>query len=164
MDEPKKAVKQKKSKGRKKPDNCSYIIEVKDWKLTYSFGLNTIPKLLSGQYLESLHLKLNGCLQYPVKYASKEIKAAFVGDRSLPARIAESDEPEIKPRAVGSITLWGEQREFLGVLPFDTLGIIDSLLRTKQIKFLDLYGAVPSRGHAYIESIRFLETYAPDDQ
>ena len=54
-------------------------------------------------------------------------------------------------------------REFLGALPFDSLPVLGNLLETGRIKFVDLYGNMPSRGHADIRSIHFLKKYDPEE-
>jgi hypothetical protein len=159
MDEAKQKRKRKKSRRMKKPENCSYIIEIQEWNLKYSLSLNTVPNILSGMYLESLNLEINGVIRQPEKYAGKEMTSSFLGDRSIISCISEKENTEIKPNGIGSITLRGEQREFLGVLPFDAIPIIRSLLEAKQIQYLDFYGAVPKHGHAFIESIYFLISY-----
>ena len=88
----------------------------------------------------------------------------FLGDRSIISRIAEREEPEIKPNGVGSITLRGEQREFWGILPLDILPTIKSLLEAKEIQFIRFCGLVPKYGTAHIDSMYFLKTYSPDEQ
>ena len=67
-------------------------------------------------------------------------------------------DPELanwKPRCVGAITLRGEQREFIGSLPFDSLPFLSSLHEAGRIKFIDLYGKLPSYGSADIRSVRY---------
>ena len=51
----------------------SYVVEIRDWELTYSLGLNPNPKHFDGQYWESLHLIVKGLIQLPEKYATKDI-------------------------------------------------------------------------------------------
>lgn len=139
---------------------CSYLVEILDWELTYSFLLNPNPKIFPGQYSEHLYLEIKGSMRSPEKYAGDEINSTFIGDREIFPLKNESD---FRPRCVGAITLRGERRDFLGSLPFDSLPIITSLMETKQIRFFDLHGLIPKYGRAYINSIGFFREYNPDD-
>ena len=139
---------------------CSYVVEIKDWELTYSLGLNPNQKILSGQYMESLHLKIKGSIRLREKYSAKDMVSTFIGDREIFPMKNESD---FKPRCIGAITLRGERREFLGVLPFDSLPIINSLMETKQVQFLDLNSFTPRHGHADITWIHFFKNYDPSE-
>jgi hypothetical protein len=139
---------------------CSYIVEIKDWELTYSLGLNTNPKLFAGQYSEHLHLSIKGVFRLPEKYSDQEIASTFIGDREIFPLKNDSD---FKPKCVGALTLRGERREFIGALPFDSLPIVTTLMETKQIQFLDLYGQVPKHGHADVNWIHFFRKYNPNE-
>jgi hypothetical protein len=139
---------------------CSYVVEIQEWELTYSLGLNPNPKVFSGQYSESLHLKIKGSIRLPEKYSDREMVSTFIGDREIFPMKNDSD---FKPRCVGAITLRGERREFLGALPFDSLPIVESLMETRQIQFLDLYGLIPKHGHADIRWIHFFKNYDPSE-
>lgn len=150
----------RKKQRRTVDEYCSYVLDIQDWELTYSLGLNPNPKVFSGQYSESLHLRIKGFIRLPEKYSTKEIVATFIGDREMFPMKNESDS---KPRCIGALTLRGERREFLGVLPFDSLPTINSLMETKQIRFLDLYGLTPKHGHADITWVHFLRNYDPNE-
>jgi hypothetical protein len=62
---------------------CSYIVEIKDWELTYPHGLNSNPKLFPDQYSEHLELCIKGFFQMPEKYSAKEVTLTFIGDREI---------------------------------------------------------------------------------
>ena len=164
MEKPKQAGKRRKTRRRKRDERCSYVIEAQHWSMKYSLNLNDFPKFLSGTYLESLNLEIKGIIREPSKYADNQMDLTFLGDRSIISRIAEREEPETKPNGVGSITLRGEQRELLGILPLDILPIIKSLLEAKEIQFIRFYGLMPKYGTAHIDSMYFLTTYSSDEQ
>jgi len=107
-----------------------------------------------------LHLNIKGLFRLPEKYSSKEITSTFIGDREI---FPTQNESDFTPLCVGSITLRGEKREFLGALPFDSLPIISSLMETKQIRFVDFHGLIPKYGHADIRWIRFFKNFDPDE-
>ncbi len=163
MDDVKKTAKRRKRQRRKAEENCSYTIEITGWELSYSFSLNWNEKLSDGPYWESLHLETKGILRSPEKYASKEIRAVFIGDRRIPPDPRDPQLANWKPRCVGAVTLRGEQREFIGSLPFDSLPLLSSLHEAGKIKFIDLDGKAPSYGSADIRSIHFLQKYDPEE-
>ena len=138
---------------------CSYIVEIKDWEVTYSHGLNSTPKLFPGQYSEHLDLSIKGLFHLPEKYSAQEVTLTFIGDREIFPLKNESD---FRPRCVGALTLRGDRRDFLGKLPFDSLPIIASLMETKRIQFLDLNGLAPKYGNAYITWVHFFKNYDPN--
>jgi len=150
----------RKSHRRAVKEYCSYIVEIQDWELTYSLGLNPNPKLLSGQYTEALHLSLKGILRQPEKYSSKEITSTFIGDREI---FPTKNDSDFTPRCVGAITLRGEQRDFIGALPFDSLPIISSPMQSNQVQFVDFYGQTHKYGHADIRWIHFFKKYDPEE-
>jgi hypothetical protein len=163
MNANKEIPRRKKRRTRNAEEDCSYIVEITDWELAYSFSVNWNEKLIEGPYFETLNLEAKGLIQEPKKYASKELQLTFLGDRRKPPDPLDPELGNWKPRCVGTITLRGETREFLGSLPFDSVPIVGGLLETGRIKFLDLYGKTPSRGHADIRSIHFLRKYDPEE-
>ncbi len=78
---------------------CSFVIEIQDWELSYSLGLNPNPKVFSGQYSESLHLKIRGLIRMPEKFSAKEMIASFIGDREIFPMKNDSD---FKPKCIGA--------------------------------------------------------------
>jgi hypothetical protein len=160
MTEKERSAARRKRQRRTQDEYCSYIVEIKDWELTYSVGLNTNPKLFAGQYSEHLHLTIKGLFRLPEKYSNQEVVSTFIGDREIFPLKNDSD---FKPRCVGALTLRGERRDFLGALPFDSLPIINSLMETKRGKFLDLYGLRPKHGHADITWVNFFRKFDPKE-
>ena len=164
MEKPKQPGRRRKTRRRKKDERCSYVIEAQHWSMHYSLSLNDFPKFLSGTYLESLNLEITGTIREPSKYADNQVELKLLGDRSIISRIAEREEPETKPNGIGSITLRGEQREFLVILPIDVLPTIKSLLEAKEIRFIRFYGLMPKYGSANIDSMYLLKTYSVDEE
>jgi hypothetical protein len=158
------AKKRRRKRNKKKADGYrSYVFEITDWELSYSFSVNWNEKLIEGPCFESMSLEIKGLILLPEKHASRGIHASFLGDRRIPPDPRDSELSNWKPRCVGTITLRGETREFLGSLPFDSLPILIGLLETKRIKYVDLHGKAPSYGSAEIRSIHFLQKYNPEE-
>lgn len=162
MSNAKKPAKRKKAKS--KSEDVSYVVEIKNWEPSYFLGINIAPKIIQGPLIESLTLKIKGVMLKPVKYAGKEIELSFVSDRAIIAKLDEDATPTIKPIGIGSMTLRGECREYFGILPFDTIPIINQMLEARQIHFVDLSGEIPVRGHASIKHVNFLKIYEPEEE
>lgn len=76
----------------------SFIVEIKDWELRYSRGLNSNPKLFSGQYSEHLELFIKGNFHTPEKYSTQNVVLTFLGDREI---FPTKNESDFKPCASG---------------------------------------------------------------
>jgi hypothetical protein len=155
--------KRRKARNRKEDEYCTFIIEIKDWDLTYLFSLNDYDKYASNPYNEYLNLEIKGIIREPAKYVDKEMKAVFLGRRDMIIKVQDKSCSNFKPLCVGSFTLRGDCREYLGSLPFDTLPTIASLLETKQVKFMDLHGPKPHYCRAQIRCVSFFRNYNPDE-
>jgi hypothetical protein len=107
-----------------------------------------------------MHIK--GLLREPKKFGGKEIEAIFIGQRSLIPEVNNRASTD-KPKCVGSITMRGEFRQFIGDLPFDSLPMIASRLENKQLRYIQLHGPSPYRGTALTTEIRFFKDYDPED-
>ena len=164
MPETKGRPKLRKAKHRVKKEYCTFIVEIKDWEMTYLFSLDRGNMFSEGPYMEFPHLEIKGVIRQPEKYAGKEMSATFMGDREMFPRISDRSHPERKPLGVGSLTLRGENRQYLGSLPHDSLPTIVNLLEYKRIQFFHLHGLIPHRGHTLISSVRFFRNYNPEDK
>jgi len=107
-------------------------------------------------------MHLRGLLREPKKLGGKELDITIIGDRSLVPEIKKSSPPD-KPNRVGTVTMRGESRSFIGSLPFDSLPIIACLLESKRVQYLQLHGRSPFRGNAATSSLHFFRDYDPED-
>ena len=156
-----------KTRGKKnKPgrEYTAYCIEIKDWGTPYSLYLNTDKKFWGGPYWEHVELKIRGDFIYPDKFAGKSVEVFFLGDRQKTQMLnAPAKYDDYKPLCLGSFTLRGEKREYLGSLPIDSFPTIIGSLAANKYKFLIFYGYKPRYGSAEIFSIHFYEKFAKED-
>ena len=153
-----------KKKHIKKPieEYATFIVEVIDWELPYSFSLNHNDKHFPSPYSEYLHLHVNGILREPKKHGGKAIDLTFIGDRSIVPEINNRSSIN-KPNRVGTIIMRGDNRHFIGSLPFDSLQVIAPMLESKRLRFIQLHGLSPYRSHAATRSIHFFKDYDPEE-
>lgn len=158
----KKHTKKKVLPRRPKEEYTTFVVEVLDWELPYSFSLSHNDKFSPGPYLEHLHLQITGVIREPQKHGGKEIELTFIGDRSIIPEI-NNRSSDYKPNRVGTIVMRGEYRRYLGSLPIDSLPVIAPMLESKRLKFLELHGLSLFRGESSTRSIRFFKDYDPEE-
>ena len=147
---------------RPKEEYTTFIVEVIDWELPYSFSLNHNDKYFPGPYSEHLHLEITGVIREPQKHGGIVIDLTFIGDRRIVPEI-NNPSSDYKPNRVGTITMRGEHRSFIGSLPIDSLPVIVPMLESKRLKFLELHGLSLFRGEAATRSIRIFKDYEPEE-
>ncbi|MHB8057414.1 MAG: hypothetical protein ACYDHC_05915 [Desulfuromonadaceae bacterium] len=147
---------------RPKVDYCTFVVEIFDWELPYSFSIHHDSKHYPSPYSEHLHLQVQGVIREPKMHGGKEIDLTFIGDRSIVPEINNLSS-DSKPNRVGTINMRGEYRRFIGSIPFDSLLVIAPMLESKRLRFLELHGSILYRGEAATRSIRFFKDYDPEE-
>jgi len=156
-----------KTRGKKnKPgrEYTAYCIEIKDWGTPYSLYLNKDSKKFHiGPYWEYIELKIKGSFIHPKKYAGKEVEIRFLGNRQMNEMLNDPGKyDDSKPLCIGSLTLRGERREYLGSLPMDTYPLIAETLAANKYKYLIFHGYTLRYGSAEIFSVHFYEEFDED--
>lgn len=143
---------------------CSYLIEIESWEMPYSLSIGKIGRLNEGPLWEHASIKIIGNFIYPQKLVGKEVQAYIIGDRQYTQVLLNPNNfQDYEPLGIGSLTVWGENREYLGSLPLDVFSQIATLLDVGGYRYLDLHGHVLYRGKAKITSLRFEKTFDPDN-
>ncbi len=155
-------------KARKKPrrkkattEHCSFAIEVKDWRPSYSVRLEE-GRHVSPSYQHSLHLDIKGVVVEPAKYAGQEMEATFVGDQDM-LELPKPGMTEWKPLGVATLTWRGKERSLIAGLPFECMHTVLSMLEAKRFKYVYLWGTGLHRGSSSIKSVHFVKEYDPED-
>lgn len=151
-------------KKQTKDELCTYCVEVINWEMPYSFSVNFNKKLIEGPFWEHINLKIEGKLVYPEKFTDKNIQILILGDRRLSQVVQKpKDYHRYEPNSVGMLTLRGENREFLGSIPFDVLNGISIQLQSGKIKYLILNGSRLYQGKTEIRHMRFSKDFGSED-
>lgn len=158
----KKQTKKKVLTRRPQEEYTTFIVEVEDWELPYSFSLNHDDRHFPSPYTEHLHLQVQGVIREPKKHGGKKIELTFIGERSIVPEI-NNRSSDNKPNRVGTIIMRGDNRHFIGSLPFDSLQVIAPMLESKRLRFIQLHGLSPYRSHAATRSIHFFKDYDPEE-
>jgi hypothetical protein len=153
----------RRTKGKKpaKREECTYVIEIDDWSLSYSFSLDRHGKMSAGPYWEHTSLEMKGTFVHP-ETLSKPIQVIILGDREKISALEMPQEYRYEPKAVGGLTVRGKESEFLGSVPFDAIHSICQLLQARKLKYLVLSGQMLYRGSSDIFSVCFQEHFGPE--
>jgi hypothetical protein len=142
----------------------TYCIEIKEWSVPYSLHLNEHKKFRDGPCWEYVELKIQGNFIYPGKFAGKNVESRFLSDRLKTKMLYKPDKyDDYKPLCVGSLTLRGERREYLGYLPMDTFPMIIGTLAADKYKYWVFHGYKPMYGSAEIFSVHFDEEFDEEE-
>lgn len=145
-----------------KREERTYVIEIEDWSLSYSFSLDRHNKMSAGPYWEHTSLEMKGTFAHPETLA-KPIQVIILGDREKTSALERPEEFRYEPKAVGGLTVRGTESEFLGSVPFDAIQTLCQILQARKLKYLVLSGQVLYRGSADIFSMRFQEHFSSED-
>jgi hypothetical protein len=155
---------------KKKPEKqiAFYVIEINDWKHSYSLSLNDNDSLRDlfgpGLYREHKSLALSGVFLEPKKVAGKDLKLSLFGSRDISEVLNKpEDYPRASVKAVGGPTVRGKTREYYGSLPMDMYILIANMLAAGKIKYITMLGDALFRGKADIHSVDFEEVYNSED-
>jgi len=157
------AKKPRKARKKIQEEYGSYIVEVIDWETSYSFTVNRNERLFVGSYREHLNLEIKGVLRHPSKFEGKDIKVTLLGDRALTTQLAAEEYVTPQPVSVGHLTIRGQQRDYLGSIPFDAVPVVSSLLQAKQVHYISMSGKALFRGSAAINWINFMRDFDPEE-
>jgi hypothetical protein len=154
----------KKTKKTKSPkrEECTYVIEIEDWNLSYSFSLDRHGKMSAGPYWEHTSIEMKGTFVHPETLA-KPIQVIILGDREKISALERPEEYRYEPKAVGGLTVRGKESEFLGSVPFDAIQTLCQILQVRKLKYLVLSGQVLYRGSTDIFSMHFQEHFSSED-
>jgi len=157
------AKKPRKVRKKVQEEYGSYIVELTDWETNYLFTVNRNERFFAGSYREHLHLEIKGVLRHPSKFDGKDIKVTLLGDRTLTSQLAAEEYVTPQPLSVGHLTLRGQQRDYIGSIPFDAVPVVSSLLQAKQVRFISMSGKALFRGSASINSLHFMRDFDPEE-
>jgi len=143
-------------------EECTYVIEIEDWNLSYSLSLDRHGKMSAGLYWEHTSLEMKGTFVHPETLA-KPIQIIILGDREKISALERPGEYHYEPKAVGGLTIRGKESEFLGSVPFDAIQPLCQILQARKLKYLVLSGQVLYRGSSDIFSMSFQEHFSSED-
>lgn len=152
----------KKAKSPKRQE-VSYCIEIEKWEMPYSFSIPPRKDIVEGPFWEHATLRISGKLLHPEKLVGKDINVYIIMDRRYTTVLESPEKFSQEPERIGTLTIRGDHREYLGSLPFDAMQTICLLLQGENIKYVMLGGPSLYRGESAIRSIHFDKVYNPED-
>lgn len=140
----------------------SFLFAIETIHSHYSFGDGS--RLDHTAFSEYFHPQLDATCLAPEKYKGRLTRFTLIGDRLNERDLkAQASSAEKHSAGVGTLTFRGEQSDYLGSVPFDTLWNVISTSLAGGFRFIYLHGAAMKRGTARIKSIGFYEEFDLDD-
>ena len=146
----------------------TYAIEITEWNLPYHFAISPDLKPLPGlpefgPFWEHRDILLRGKFLAPDKVHDRTLEIRIAGNRNLVQMMEQPHKYTEKPRAIGTLTVWGKQSEGYINVPYDALNMLCLLLMAGKSKFLILSGPALYRGHADLSAMYFEKEYKSED-
>lgn len=150
-------------KPRRREDEWeSYYGEIIDWEVDYSLmvGRSSRPPK---PYHEHLMLKVMLRLQKPDRLAGQDIQMHILGRRGEDRELNAEEPGEFLPLVVGTLTVRGQERSYLGSLPHSVIMGLLPALESRRIGMIVLHGKRLYRGEAQITSMYLVRQVDPDE-
>jgi hypothetical protein len=139
----------------------SFLFRIEEVDPHYSFSDGS--KFQPTAHNEHLHLHVVAVCVSPPKFDGRKTRFTLIGDRQLEQdQWMQKSAPE-NHRGVGTITMRGEQSEYLGSIPYDSVWHISAMMISGGLRFIYLHGAALFRGSARISSISFYREFDLED-
>ena len=148
----------KKRRTRRKGEPAFYVVAIKRWDWSYSFGVNDF-RLGEGPYLELAHLEIEGRLLRPSTVRAELTRLVLMPDK----RLNEGNRGRNEPTAIGSLRLHRGTLEALLPIPADALGPLLQMLIAERLHYAVLDGTKLYYGRATVRHFRLDETHDEDD-
>lgn len=149
---------ERRAKRRKAPEAWgSYLFEIVRLHSHYSFGRGSrFDRTAFGEYL---HPQIDATCLAPEKFRGRLTHFTLIGDRRIEHDLwMQTPAPEHEA-GVGTLTMRGEQSDYLGSLPYDAAWRLSPVILTGGFRYIYLHGAAMYRGTARIHSIGFYEEF-----
>lgn len=143
---------------------CTYMIEVIDWKVRYSFSTNRNRPRTLGPYSEYSAIDITGKLILPEKNSETVIEGNIYGRREYDPYISSPEEyDKVDSHSVGIINIRKDYSSFWGWVPFTAFPLIANMFATKDFNYLQLFGEPLKYRSASIYSLDLRKDYDPED-
>lgn len=155
-------VKKPRVRQRTEDDRQSYYGEIIDWDVDYSLMVGRFDPHPQ-PYHEHLTLKVMLRLIFPTVLAGDVIDMHILGSRDDDRELAADQRGEFLPLVVGTLTVRGEGRSYLGGLPYTAIMGLLPVLESRRIRMMTLHGQKLRRGKAQITSMSLVRQIDPAD-
>lgn len=102
-----------------------YLFEIENWTTDYLFS-NGKGYTKNLPYTEYLDMTIQAKMISPEKYANGYVRLTILGNKDIDQILEDPESAHYEPQSVGTLTLRGHRREYLGSLPSSALSYIIS--------------------------------------
>ena len=151
-------------KGKSKPleGNSTYLFRIERIAPEYGFHV-AHSRLDQGPYGEYAHTQIVATCLAPSNLSARETHLTVIGDRTFSTLLQNPPSQSAPANGVGTLTLRGNQSQYLGSMPFDALMAIAPSVLAGGLQFVALVGPPLLRGSSRISSMQFLRDADPED-
>ncbi|WP_458098546.1 hypothetical protein [Roseomonas sp. WA12] len=135
------------------------MAEIISWRWDYSLGVNNIPHLIDGIYLEHRDLELSAWMIRPVAQQGEQFDITITPDFNLDVRRISGD----PPRDVAILQRSRRQSEVILRIPPDALALLLMAFSAGHLKYLTLTSDPPVQGSSIITGWDLRRDYDPGD-
>lgn len=147
----------------RRPDEWeSYYGEIVDWNVDYSLRVGRLDRYPQ-PYNEYLALEVALRLHKPDRLVGQDIEMTILGRREADRELNAEQHGEFLPLVVGTLTVRGERRSYLGSLPYTAIMGLLPALESRRIRMVVLHGKRLYRGEAQITSMSLVREVDPDE-
>lgn len=140
----------------------SFLFKIEEIDPAYSFG-SVATKYDHAPYSEHAHtVILTRCL-VPDKFAGQDTEFTLIGYRSIACQLNGSKSTDRISDSVGTLTMRGDRRSYLGSMAFDTLLAIAPVILSGGLQYIYLSGSALRYGTSRITYIAFRREADPND-
>ncbi|MDD2466754.1 MAG: hypothetical protein PHI97_22375 [Desulfobulbus sp.] len=153
----------KERKKASRPEWCTYIFEITDPKMGYSFGVNLNKHLSPDPLSEYMRIEFTGRVIKPEQMRGALIACRIYGDRHYPDVLQNPTKyHNFNPEFVGMLNYKKNAADFSGWISSDAFFYISHGIHTGMFNTIDLYGGTLYHGKADILRIGFEKEYDPE--
>lgn len=154
--------KQKQRKKAPRAERCTYIFEITEPKMGYSFGVNLNKHLSPDPLSEYMRIEFTGRVIKPDHMSGAFITCNIYGDRHYPDVLHNPTKyHNFSPEFVGMLNYKKNAADFSGWVSSDVFSHISLGIHMGMFKTIDLYGGTLYRGKADILRVGFEKEYDP---
>lgn len=141
----------------------SYLFDIQDWEIDYSFSLNKEPRFSPGPFSEHSCLKITAMATCPKRTKGKKFVFWLLGSRELDDDLDNPMENLREPKGVGELTDRGDSQNYFGGIPQSFLRGYLECLEKGHFKSLLLQGPKIRYGKATITYLNFAKYHDPEE-
>jgi hypothetical protein len=140
----------------------SFVFRIDAILPDYSFTIGH-ERFGDGDYAEHCQTKINATCMVPKRFDGRDTTFTLLGSRRIIDKILKRSLPSDHTLNIGTLTMRGQQSEYLGSIPFDAALALPAITLLGGFRFIFLSGIPIRGGPTQINYMSFGKEFDPDD-